>query len=175
MGLPRLLRLCPGQAGCGQALLSGLGAPCHGAVDPRAIREGESVRPLGHRAHLTAKAEGENSMLGKAGHGETAKACACRGPDGMVKPRLVEPKSPYGKWYRSDKAVEIRGLPERRASQLRGQSEPAGNGSRHAPGRWAASAAARRRNGHLQPSYTSTTHGTRDHLQGASPRVTEAP
>jgi hypothetical protein len=101
------------------------------------------VRPLGHRAHLTAKAEGENSMLGKAGHGETAKACACRGPDGMVKPRLVEPKSPYGKWYRSDKAVEIRGLPERRASQLRGQSEPAGNGSRHAPGRWAASAAAR--------------------------------
>jgi hypothetical protein len=48
------------------------GAPCHGVVDPRIMREKWSVILLGHRTYLKAKAGGENSMFGKAGNTETA-------------------------------------------------------------------------------------------------------
>ncbi len=41
--------------------------------DPRATREGLSVRPLGHRTYLKAKARGERSLFGKAGYPGTAR------------------------------------------------------------------------------------------------------
>jgi hypothetical protein len=54
--------------------------------DPRGTRERLSVIPLGCRTYLDAKAEGENSMLEKAGTRETIKRRqARRDPDGMVK------------------------------------------------------------------------------------------
>jgi len=56
------------------------------------------VIPSGQRTHLEAKAEGENSMFGKAGCSETVKLPARRGPAGMVKPKLVEPKCPLSKF-----------------------------------------------------------------------------
>ena len=52
------------------------------------------MTPLGHRTYLKAKAGGENSMSEKAGCSEAADLHAGRGPDGMVKARLLEPKSP---------------------------------------------------------------------------------
>jgi hypothetical protein len=62
---------------------------------------------LGHLTYLKAKAGGESSMSEKAGCSETAKLHAGRGPDGMVKPRLVESQCPhcnvarsgYGGWH----------------------------------------------------------------------------
>src|SRR5262249_16853435 len=41
-------------------------APLRGVNDPRATREGSSVRPLGCRTYLDAKAKGETSMFEKA-------------------------------------------------------------------------------------------------------------
>jgi len=52
------------------------------------------VIPSGHRAYLEAKAEGDNSIPGKARCGEATKAHAGRGPDGKVKAGLLEPKCP---------------------------------------------------------------------------------
>ena len=52
------------------------------------------MRSLGHRTHLDTKVKGESSMSGKAGCAETIEAHAGRGPDGMVKPKLVEPQCP---------------------------------------------------------------------------------
>src|SRR5262245_60211597 len=66
----------------------------HDVIDPHATWEGLSVRPLGHRTYLKAKAGGESSMFGKAGCREAARRYAGRGPDGMAKPALAEPKCP---------------------------------------------------------------------------------
>ena len=52
------------------------------------------MKPLGHRTHLKGKPGGESSMFGKAGCSETAELHAGRGPDGKVKPGLVEVQSP---------------------------------------------------------------------------------
>ena len=49
---------------------------------------------LGRRPYLKAKAGGESSMVGKAGYDESRESWVCRGPDGMVKPGLVEPQCP---------------------------------------------------------------------------------
>ena len=49
---------------------------------------------LGRRPYLKAKAGGESSMVGKAGHDESREACAGRGPDGTVKATLLEPQCP---------------------------------------------------------------------------------
>jgi len=49
-------------------------------------------------------------MFGKAGYSETAKLCACRGPDGMAKPGLVEIQSPRTvNRYGADTAADICG------------------------------------------------------------------
>jgi hypothetical protein len=53
-----------------------------------------SVIPLGYRTYLKAKAGGESSMFGKAECDETVKAYVRRGPDGMVKAKLLEPQCP---------------------------------------------------------------------------------
>ena len=44
-------------------------------------------------------------MVGKAGYDESRESCAGRGPDGMVKPRLVEPQCPI--CNRSTRACEM--------------------------------------------------------------------
>ena len=62
--------------------------------DPSLREEGLSMIPLGHPTHLAAKANGESSMLGKPGYAEIVKACVRQDPDGMVKPKLVEPQCP---------------------------------------------------------------------------------
>jgi hypothetical protein len=49
---------------------------------------------LGHRTYLEAKAKGESSMFGKAGHDESRESCVGRGSDGMVKAKLLEPQCP---------------------------------------------------------------------------------
>jgi hypothetical protein len=69
------------------------------------------VIPLGHRTYLAAKAKGESSMFGKAGYSETTKLYARRGPDGMAKARLLEPKCPLRISTGSDRVVDIRELP----------------------------------------------------------------
>ena len=66
------------------------------------------MRTLGHRTYLEAKAEGESSMSGKAGCAETIEAYAGRGPDGMVKPKLVEPQCPSCKRLNTDTVGDIR-------------------------------------------------------------------
>jgi len=66
------------------------------------------VRALGHRTHLEAKAEGESSMSGKAGCAETIEVHAGRGPDGMVKPKLVESQCPSCKRLNTDTMGDIR-------------------------------------------------------------------
>ena len=68
-----------------------------------------SVRPLGHRTYLKAKAGGENSMFGKVGSNEATKRLADRGPDGMVKARPPEPRCPFCKVTGSETVDDIRG------------------------------------------------------------------
>jgi hypothetical protein len=66
---------------------------------------------LGHRTNLDrAKAQGERSMFGKAGCGETAEPHAGRGPDGKVKAALLEPQCPLSKPLITDTAGNIRGF-----------------------------------------------------------------
>src|SRR5262249_9248 len=89
-----------------------LRAPRRGLNDPRATREGSSVKPLGRRTYLEAKAEGENSMSGKAGRGETTKPHARRGPDSMGKARLLEPQCPPRKRAEPDTVGNIRYSPD---------------------------------------------------------------
>lgn len=60
-----------------------------------------SVTPLDHRTHLATKVKGETSMFGKAGSREATKQLAGRGPDGMVKARLLEPQCPI--WKNADR------------------------------------------------------------------------
>jgi len=49
---------------------------------------------LGRQTYLNGKPGGESSMSGKPGCHEAVKWHARRGPDGTVKPRLVEPQCP---------------------------------------------------------------------------------
>jgi hypothetical protein len=67
-------------------------------------------------------------MSGKVGCGETAKPQVDRGPDGMVKPTLVEPECPSCKWNSSDTAGDIRGPMEPRRRNLVGVLVPNGQG-----------------------------------------------
>ena len=60
-----------------------------------------SVIPLDHRTHLATKVKGDTSMFGKAGSREATKLLAGRGPDGMVKARLLEPQCPI--WKNADR------------------------------------------------------------------------
>jgi hypothetical protein len=50
--------------------------------------------PLGHLTYLEAKAEGDNSMYGKAESREAAYLLVRRGPVGMVKAGLPESQCP---------------------------------------------------------------------------------
>ena len=61
---------------------------------------------LGRRAYLKAKAVGESSMPEKARRREAIKRRVRRGPDGMVKPTLVEPQCPICKETRPGMMVE---------------------------------------------------------------------
>jgi hypothetical protein len=63
-------------------------------IDPLRIREGLSVIPLGHLTYLEAKAEGDNSMSGKAESREAAYLPVRRGSIGTVKAGLLEPQCP---------------------------------------------------------------------------------
>ena len=73
-----------------------------------------SVIPLGHRTHLATKVQGEISMFGKAGNSEATKRLAGRGPDGMVKARLLESQCPICKERRPETVVNIRGFQDAR-------------------------------------------------------------
>jgi len=94
------------------------------------------VIPLGHRTYLEPKGEGESSMFGKAGRGETVKPHACRGPDGMVKARLPEPQCPLCKTAQIGNDGRYPRLPKKHGSgSLPGEDEPMAFWSvRHAPG-----------------------------------------
>jgi len=66
-----MIRFWDSKFGGAPPLLSLAGAPRHGVVDPRPRREKWSVRLLGRRTYLKAKAGGESSMSAKAGDIET--------------------------------------------------------------------------------------------------------
>jgi hypothetical protein len=127
------------------------------------MRYGSDVIPMGHRTYLKAKAGGDNSMFGKAGRTETVEVRAGRGPDGMVKPTLVEPQCPNCKQYRSDTTVDIRRPPE--PWRTRSQEGTWGllvSPRQHVPdGQGRSTTTPRARTGHLQPSYrpSRTEHG----------------
>jgi len=60
------------------------------------LKPGLSNLP-GGKAALQRKLNGETSMFEKAGRGESVKPPARRGPDGMAKAGLPEPKRPNRK------------------------------------------------------------------------------
>ncbi len=90
---------------------------------------------LGCQTYLKVKAGGDNSMSEKAGRSETVKLRAGRGPDGMVKPGLVEPKWPHRRLHGSDTTVDIRGPHEPSIGESsRHETNGRFSHSSHAPG-----------------------------------------
>ena len=95
---------------------------------------------LGHRTYLDAKPEGESSMSEKARGDESVESFARRGPDGMVKPGLVESECPICKWPGQDG----RTTPDAAWNAL----SPPGNASKTSSGRTPCNAL-RRQQGYL--------------------------
>ena len=105
-------------------------------------------------------------MFGKAKCSKTVTRYVGRDPDGMVKPALVESQCPTCKGVGTEMTVEIR----------------CSSSPRHKSRRWSnvpmdrvAMSDLKDTNGTPKPSYTSSTHGTRDRLRVERPMVTEPP
>jgi hypothetical protein len=65
-----------------------------------------------HGSLATKVERGKQHVRKKPGSNETAKFLARRGPIGMVKSELTEPKYPFCKDIGSEMADDIRGFPE---------------------------------------------------------------
>ena len=123
---------------------------------------------LGHRVYLKAKAGGDNSMPEKREPLEDAEGAVPQDPRDTAKAELPESQSPAVETHTRCYSVWNAASPRGRPFAFCGLPPPTGRaiGSEPIEGdEWDA----------YVTLDTFSTHGTRDDLTGASPRVTESP